>query len=194
MRHSRWPFMFGRLFLTYAVVELMVTVGLAATIGVGWTVLLLLGTFVVGLGVGAPMGGLQLSRQFTALRAGGGEPRSALSDGALTALATGLVLVPGLASTVLGLLLLVPPIRAAARPGLTAVAMRGLLRRVPPAGEDAVGLDDAFDRGTSPDGRDYIDGEVIDVRDGWDYEPSTLPQATVGYRGTGGSHATRGTI
>lgn len=170
--------MLGRLFLTYAVVELMVTVGLAATIGVGWTVLLLLGTFVVGLGLGAPMGGLQLSRQFMQLRSGAGEPRSALSDGALTALATGLVLVPGLATTVLGLLLLVPPIRAVARPGLTALAMRGFLRRIPLTSEDAASLADAFDRGKSPDGRDYIDGEVIDVIDG---DPPTLPQATVAY-------------
>lgn len=50
--------MFGRLFLIYAVVELMVTIGLAAAIGVGWTVAVLAGTLVLGLGLGAPMGGL----------------------------------------------------------------------------------------------------------------------------------------
>ncbi|MHA7651627.1 FxsA family protein [Mycobacterium sp. ML4] len=166
--------MVGRLFLIYAVVELMVTIGLAAAIGVGWTAALLLGTLVLGLGVGAPMGGLQLTRQFMQLRSGVQEPRSALSDGALTALATGLVVVPGLATTVLGLLLLVPPIRAAARPGLTAVAMRGLLRRVPLGGAEAAGLADAFRRRPSRDRRDYIDGEVIDVVDG---EPPTLTPA-----------------
>ena len=106
--------MLARLLLIYAVVELLVTVGLAAAIGVGWTVLVLLGTFVLGLILGAPMGGLQLKRQLMALRSGAEEPRSAVSDGALTALAIGLVVVPGLASTTLGLLLLVPPIRAAA--------------------------------------------------------------------------------
>ena len=156
--------MFGRLFLIYAVVELMVTIGLAAAIGVGWTVAVLAGTLVLGLGLGAPMGGLQLTRQFMQLRSGVQEPRSALSDGALTALATGLVVIPGLATTVLGLLLLVPPIRAVARPGLTAVAMRGFLRRVPLIA-------------TAPAGvplQDYIDGEVIDVIDG---EPPTLSRA-----------------
>ena len=38
-----------RLFLIYALVELAVVVALTSTIGFGWTVLLLLGTFVVGL-------------------------------------------------------------------------------------------------------------------------------------------------
>ncbi len=166
--------MVGRLFLIYAVVELMVTIGLAAAIGVGWTVVVLLGTLVLGLGLGAPMGGLQLTRQFMQLRSGVQEPRSALSDGALTALATGLVVVPGLATTVLGLLLLVPPIRAAARPALTAVAVRGFLRRVPLTSTEASGLADAFNRRTPGDRQDYIDGEVIDVIDG---EPPTLTRA-----------------
>ena len=38
-----------RLFLVYVVVELAVLVALASTIGFGWTVLLLAGTFLVGL-------------------------------------------------------------------------------------------------------------------------------------------------
>lgn len=166
--------MVGRLFLIYAVVELMVTVGLAAAIGVGWTGVVLLGTLVLGLGLGAPMGGLQLTRQFMQLRSGMQEPRNALSDGALTALATGLVVIPGVATTVLGLLLLVPPIRAAARPGLTAVAVRGFLRRVPLAGAQSAGLADRRPR----ERRDYIDGEVIDVIDG---DPPTLTRAPIPY-------------
>ncbi|WP_205873268.1 FxsA family protein [Mycobacterium camsae] len=156
--------MVGRLFLIYAVVELMVTIGLAAAIGVGWTVAVLVGTLVLGLGLGAPMGGFQLTRQFMQLRSGVQEPRNALSDGALTAMATGLVVIPGLATTVLGLLLLVPPIRAVARPSLTAVAMRGFLRRVPLIGATPPGVPR----------QDYIDGEVIDVIDG---EPPTLTRA-----------------
>ena len=38
-----------RLFLVYVLVELAVVVGLASTIGFGWTVLLLFGTFALGL-------------------------------------------------------------------------------------------------------------------------------------------------
>jgi UPF0716 protein FxsA len=173
--------MLARLLLIYAVVELLVTVGLAAAIGVGWTVLVLLGTFVLGLMLGAPMGGLQLKRQLMALRSGAEEPRSAVSDGALTALAIGLVVVPGLASTTLGLLLLVPPIRAAAGPGLTTIAVRGFFRRVPLTSDDAASLAGAFNARKSYQSyqsRDYIDGEVIDVVDG---EPATLPRAPMAY-------------
>jgi UPF0716 protein FxsA len=174
--------MVGRLLLIYAVVELMVIIGLAAAIGFGWTMLVLLTTFVVGLVIGAPMGGWQISRQFMQLRLGMDEPGSALGDGALVTLATGLVLVPGLATTVLGLLLLIPPIRAAARPGLTSIAVRGFLQRVPLSPDAAASLADALnlrktrDGSNVRDGRDYIDGEVIDVIDG---EPETLPQARI---------------
>ena len=45
----RWQNMALRFFLIYALVELAVVVALASTIGFGWTVLLLLGTFVIGV-------------------------------------------------------------------------------------------------------------------------------------------------
>ena len=87
----------------------------------------------------------------------------------MVTLATILVLVPGLVTTTLGMLLLVPPIRAVAGPGLAAIAVRGLQRRVP------------LITGTMPGrGRgDYIDGEAYDVTDGVtdfiDVEPRALP-------------------
>jgi UPF0716 protein FxsA len=159
--------MMRRLLLTYAVVELIVLIGLAATIGVGWTLLVLLATFVLGLVLWAPLAGWQLSSQVARLRLGLREPRAALSDGAVVALASGLILVPGLATTVVGLLLLVPPIRAAASPGLTAIAMRRFARQVP------LGADMSPTR--PPGWGDFIDGEVIDVTD---FEPPVLPGRT----------------
>jgi len=81
----------------------------------------------------------------------------------MVTLATFLVLVPGLVTTTLGMLLLVPPIRAVAGPGLAAMAVRGFQRRVP--------LVTATMQG--PGRRDYIDGEVIDVID---VEPPVLPE------------------
>ncbi|BBX73294.1 FxsA family protein [Mycobacterium shinjukuense] len=157
--------MMGRLLLGYAVVELMVLVGLAATIGFGWTALVLLGTFLLGVTVLAPLGGLQLARRLLRLRSGA--PRSALGDGFLISVASVLVLVPGVATTALGLLLLVPPVRAVACTGLAAAATRGLLGHAPSAADVPVG----------GDGRDYIDGEVIDVHD---VAPPSLPSATIG--------------
>lgn len=173
--------MVRRLLLIYAVVELSVFLGLAAVIGFGWALLVLVATSVLGLVLWAPMGGYQLGRKLLQLRSGVAEPGNALSDSALVTAATGLVLIPGLASTVLGLLLLVPPVRAAARPALTKVAMRGFLRRVPLTGEEAAGLamefGDAVYLRKPPSNRDFIDGEVISVEDVYDVEPATLPFA-----------------
>jgi UPF0716 protein FxsA len=166
--------MVSRLLLVYAVVELAVIFTLVSTIGWGWTLLALLATFVLGWGLLAPMAGSQLIRQLGQMRSGLKEPQSAMSDGALVTVATVLVLVPGLVTTALGLLLLVPPIRAVAGPGLTAIALRGLQRRVPLVTYTTYTTTSTADdrRGYSGDGRDYIDGEVIDVKD---FEPPTLP-------------------
>ena len=111
-----------RLFLLYTVIELAVIVALVSTIGFGWTVLLLLGTFVVGIA----LAGSQVKRHFRRLRAGlnPASVQGAAADGLLVALGTVLVVIPGLASSVVGALLLLPPTRAAARPLVTAMAAR----------------------------------------------------------------------
>jgi len=128
---------------------------LVSTIGWGWTLLALLATFILGWGLFAPMAGSHLIRQLAGLRSGLNVPRSAVNDGAMVTLATILVLVPGLVTTALGMLLMVPPIRAVAGPGLAAMAVRGFQRRVP------------LVTATMPrEGRgDYIDAEVYDVAD-----------------------------
>jgi UPF0716 protein FxsA len=148
----RWQNMAMRLFLVYAVIELAVLVALTSTIGFGWTVLLLLGTFVIGLA----LAGSQVKRHIRRLQSGltASTAQSAVTDSVLVALGTVLVVIPGLASSLAGALLLLPPTRAAARPLVTAMAAR----RVPIvtiAGARAY---------RNPRG-DYIDGEVIDVVD-----------------------------
>lgn len=165
--------MIRRLLLVYAIVELAAIVALVSTIGWGWTLLALVATFVLGVLVWAPMAGVQLGTQLVQLRTGLKEPRSALGDGAMVALASVLVLVPGLVTTTLGLLLLAPPIRKLARPALTAIALRGFEKRVPLIADPGLFGPAAYS--TTSGGResgDYIDGEVIDVRD---VEPPALP-------------------
>lgn len=154
MFSPRCPNMVSRLLLIYAVVELAVIFALVSTIGWGWTLLVLLGTFLLGWGVVAPMAGSRLVRQVEQLRRGLAASRCAAGDGALIGLGAILVLVPGLVSTALGLLLLLPPVRSVARPAVTAVAMRRL-HRIP-------GYATAASRSRPGNGRDYIDGEVID--------------------------------
>lgn len=160
------------LLLIYVVVELAAILALSATIGWGWTLLALLVTAVLGVVVCVPMAGWQLGAQVVQLRSGLKEPRSALSDGAMVSLATVLILVPGLVTTALGLLLLVPPIRTLARPALAAIALRGFQRRIPLITDVRMFGDRPDDR----ERRDYIDGEVIEVRD---VEPPVLPAAYV---------------
>ncbi|HME17728.1 MAG TPA: FxsA family protein [Mycobacterium sp.] len=165
--------MVSRLFLVYVLVELAVLVALASTIGLGWTLLLLLAAFVTGLA----LAGSQLKRQLGRLRSGLTTQQSQLAtDGAMVALGSVLVVVPGLVTTAAGLLLLLPPTRAVARPLLTAMAVRGIGRRAPLITVTTVGADRYA---SAPRPRpDYIDGEVIDVTDVADFtevDPPALP-------------------
>jgi UPF0716 protein FxsA len=162
--------MVSRLFLVYVIVELAVVVALAATIGLGWTLLLLLAAFIAGMA----LAGSQLKRQLTRLRSGLTTGQSRLAtDGVLVALGTVLVVVPGLVSTAVGMLLLLPPTRAAARPALTAMALRGIGRRAPLITVTTVGAD-RYASASRPR-PDYIDGEVLDVTDVTEVDPLALP-------------------
>src|SRR6476620_8920987 len=152
-----------RLFLVYAVVELAVLVALASTIGFGWTVLLVAGTFLVGLA----LAGSQVRRHIRRLQSGltVTNAHGAVTDSVLVALGTVLVVIPGLASSFLGALLLLPPTRAAARPLVTAIAARRapLIVGVGTVGSAAAGA--WSDHSPRPGTGDYIDGEVIEVID-----------------------------
>lgn len=163
--------MVSRLLLVYAVVELAAIFALVWAVGWGWTLLSLLITFVLGWGLLAPIAGSQLIRDIGQMRSGLKEPRATLGDGALMTVATGLVLVPGLVTTIVGTLLLLPPLRTAAGPGLTRIALRGLQRHAPLVSYTTTFTDSR--RNSAGDGRDYIDGEVIDVQD---VEPTALPR------------------
>jgi UPF0716 protein FxsA len=151
-----------RLFLIYTVVELAVIVGLTSTIGFGWTVLALLATWLVGV----TLAGSQLKRHLRRLQSGlsAATVQGAAADSLLVALGTVLVVIPGLASSVVGSLLLLPPTRALGRPLVTALAAR----RVPvvsassgAAGTGAAATGWGYD---ASGGGDYIEGEVIDVQ------------------------------
>jgi UPF0716 protein FxsA len=98
---------------------------------------------------------------------GADQPRLA-ADTTAVALGTLLMVVPGLVTSAAGLLLLLPPTRAAARPVLGAMAVRGIGRRFPLITVATVGAD-RFDHPTRPD---YIDGEVINVTE---VDPPALP-------------------
>jgi UPF0716 protein FxsA len=161
--------MVSRLFLVYVIVELAVVVVLASTIGLGWTLLLLLGAFAAGLALAGSQLKLQINRLRSGLRAD--QPRLA-ADTMAVAAGTLLMVVPGLVTSAAGLLLLLPPTRAAARPILSALAARGIGRRFPLITVATVGAD-RFGQSPRPD---YIDGEVLDVEDVTEFvDPPALP-------------------
>ncbi len=151
-----------RLFLWYVLIEAAVVVGLVSWIGIGWTFLLLVGTFVLGLA----LAGSQVKRQVRRLQTGLTTPQGAVSDGALVALGIVLTVVPGLVSSVAGLLLLIPATRTALRPAVAALAARRL-RRIPLIVTTSGPGPRRTVRG------EYVDGEVVDVTD---VAPPRLPR------------------
>ena len=143
-----------RTFVVYALVELAVLVALTWSIGLGWTLLVLLATSVVSVA----LAGSQVKRQLARLQRSRTNPQGAVADGMLVALGTFLVFIPGLVTTALGALMLVPPTRGAMRPLAGILLTRGIARRVAVVNLTAPGA-----RRFAPAGYgDYIDGEVID--------------------------------
>ncbi|AVH23366.1 FxsA family protein [Nocardia cyriacigeorgica] len=137
-------------FLAYLVVEIAAFVGVAQWIGVMPAILVLIACSAAGmLLIGSQ--GRRVFEQFR--RAGRGEiaPGTAVADGALVATGSVLMFVPGLVTSVFGLLLLLPPTRALLRPLLAAVTARRMQRvaaRMPY-------------RGVVIDGDDVVDGVVV---------------------------------
>ena len=106
-----------RLFLIYALVELAVVVALVSTIGFGWTVLAAARHLRARPRAGRFAG--QAPDSPAAVRVCA-TPQGAVTDSALVALGTVLVVRPRPGQSALGLLLLLPPTRAVARPVVTA--------------------------------------------------------------------------
>ncbi|WP_353612281.1 FxsA family protein [Mycobacterium sp. ACS4331] len=140
-----------RLFVLYVVVEMAVIVALTATIGFGWTVLALIAAFLLGLA----LAGSQLRRQIVALQQRMRDPGAQLTDSALVGLGSVLVVVPGLVTSLAGVLMLAPPTRSLMRPLAGAVAARAISRSVV-----FVPARPGYGAG------EVIDGEVVDVQDG----------------------------
>lgn len=149
--------MFRLLFAVYVVVEIAALWAVAATIGVGWAILLVM----IGSALGVIAFGAQSRRLVESLAGRTDRPRGrapsmgrSLADGSLSMTAVALLLTPGLVTSALGVLLLFPPTRIALRP----VVMRLGLRHV----SAAVGSVDAAARRPRSARGDVIDGEVVD--------------------------------
>ncbi len=136
----------------YAVIELVAAALLIWAVGIGWTLVLLAATFMLGVLISAA----QVKGQVSAVRGGRRTPQGAVADGVLVGLGSFLVFLPGVVTTIAGALILAPPSRALMRPAAQSLLTRGLLTR----GLLTWGIG----RTTMPATRrtDYIDGEVIE--------------------------------
>jgi len=113
------------IFVVMPLVELFVLVQVAGQIGVFWTFASLLAISVCGAWL-VKRQGLGVLRRVNAELNAGQMPTTSLVDGALVMLAGALLIVPGFVSDAIGLLLLLPPVRA----GLRAVVVRRLQKRI----------------------------------------------------------------
>ncbi|MFI8565969.1 FxsA family protein [Rhodococcus sp. NPDC078407] len=113
------------LFVLYVVVEVAALVAVGSALGVLWTVVLLIGGSLIGSLLVRSQG----RRVLDGLRRASRGERSAggaVADGALFAAGSVAMFVPGLVTTVIGLLLLIPPTRWLLRPAVVWGAARWL--------------------------------------------------------------------
>ncbi|CAM2888427.1 FxsA family protein [Prescottella defluvii] len=147
--------MIAPLFLLYALVEVGVLIWVGSTIGVLWTVLLLIAGSAVGMVLVKSQWRVVMDGFRRATR-GEASPTGAVADGAMVAAGSVLMFVPGLVTSVLGLLMLLPPTRWALRPAV--VLLAGKRANVTLAGVEFASRAQGS-RGTGT----VIDGEVVDV-------------------------------
>ncbi|MEU4315648.1 FxsA family protein [Nocardia sp. NPDC024068] len=138
-------------FLVYLVVEIAAFAAAVAWLGAVPAILLLIASSAAGmLLLGSQW--RRVAEQFRGVSRGEVTPGSAVADGALVVLGSALMFVPGLVTSVVGLLMLLPPTRALIRPVVSALAARRVATLTAAARHRGVTVVDA----------DIVDGVVVD--------------------------------
>jgi UPF0716 protein FxsA len=153
--------------LLYLVVEIVALVALGSTIGVGWTLLVLLAGSVLGLLL-ARREGVRAAQAIAKAVTNRQVAHVEITDGLLVAVGGVLLFLPGLVTDVAGLLLLFPPTRSLARRRLVRAAEErapqlrtARIRAAGPIVDGDVVTPPSFRTDTGPL---VIDATVIDVR------------------------------
>lgn len=144
------------LFLLWPIIEIALFVTVGGAIGLLWTLVVILGTGVLGVWVMRSQGlrtADRLRREMDALR----NPLVPAADGALMLLAGVLLVLPGFLTDALGILLLLPPVRLAL---MAALARRVRVQQRGPVADG--GFDHAFETRVRR-GDIVIDGDYIEV-------------------------------
>lgn len=159
-----------------AAVELVVFLLLARWIGFGVAVLATVAVSLLGLLL-LRREGIRAWRGFRAAAAAGQPPGDRVTDGLLGLLAGLLLAVPGLVTGVVGLLLVLPPVRSLARRAVRAAAERRISsaaagdlfgpRRVRVRRGEPTGAEPASAAPADPPGPAVaIEGEIVEPRQG----------------------------
>ena len=144
------------MFFVYVVAELAAFVAIGMTLGFGWAILISLAAALLGLVI-LQWQGRKVFGQLRSASRNEVDPAGPLADSALFAVATVLLIVPGVVSTAVGVLMLAPPVRTLARPAIVAVGARRVATAMDRAGVYATGV---YRGGVA--GGDVIDGTVVD--------------------------------
>ena len=151
--------MFGLLvvlFITVPILEIFVIIQVGQAIGPWWTILILVADSILG-SVLMRSQGRAVWRRFNETLSAGRPPAREVLDGVLVIFGGALLLTPGFATDIAGLLFLLPPTRAVFR----RVLVRRLAHRMVVAGTGAF----AGHRARPPRGDWDVEGTATDVHD-----------------------------
>ncbi|MGO1165915.1 MAG: FxsA family protein [Janibacter sp.] len=153
------------LLLTF-VIEVAALILVGRLIGVGWTIILLLSTSVLGAWLVRREGRRTWRALGEALRSGE-MPSRQMADAVLVWVGGAMLLVPGFVTDVIGLLVVLPFTRPVARIGLEVLIARRVIAVVPGAGAPPSQPGQAqVRRTTDTDTSDeVIEGEIVDEDD-----------------------------
>jgi len=119
------PFLLVALFIAVPIAELAVIIRVGESIGVWWTIAILVVDSILGSLLMRSQGRAAW-RRFNATLQGGRAPAREVADGVLVIFGGALLLTPGFLTDIFGLLFLLPPTRAVIR----RVFLRQALRRM----------------------------------------------------------------
>lgn len=121
--------LFGLAFLVVPIVELLLFIWVQDRIGLGWTLLGIVITAIIGAGLVRRQGMAVWSR-FQSEMVEGGMPARQLAHGAMVLVGGALLLTPGFLTDAIGLALMVPAIREfVRRAGLRIIERRAIVVR-----------------------------------------------------------------
>lgn len=148
------------LLLTF-VVEVAVLILVGRLIGVGWTILLLLATSVLGAWLVQREGRRTWRAVGEAVRSGE-MPSRQMADAVLVWVGGALLILPGFVTDVIGLLAVLPFTRPIARIGLDAIIARRIIAVVPGAGAPTAQPGQARVHRTTERSDEDVSGQVVE--------------------------------